>query len=51
MERNENRQPVAADKEHSGNDPRDLPVIDLEDYETVKPERFRRRGKKSIKED
>jgi len=43
--------PEAAEIDSKGNGPLDPPVIDLEDYQVVKPDSFHRRGKKSDKED
>lgn len=50
MPQDENKRPDVAGPEHDEDKPGDLPVIDLTDYQVVKPERFLRHGKKKDKE-
>ena len=50
MSQDEKKKPDMDGPERDENRPRDLPVIDLTDYQVVKPECFRRHGKKKDKE-
>ena len=49
MSQDENKRPDMDGPEDDENKPCDLPVIDLTDYQVVKPERFLRHGKKKDK--
>ncbi len=50
MSSDENKKPEMDGLKRDKNKPDDMPVIDLTDYQVVKPESFRRRGKKKDKE-
>ncbi len=50
MSPDENKKPEMDGPEHDENNLNDMPVSDLTDYQVVKPESFRRRGKKKDKE-
>ena len=50
MSPDENKKPKMDGPERDENNPDDMPVIDLTDYQVVKPENFRRRGKNKDKE-
>ena len=50
MSQDKKKESEAGEPKREGKDPDDLSVVDYADYQVVKPEYFRRRGKKKDKE-